>query len=150
MKAQMTIEFVVAAVLFFSLILYIMLYLNSSISEYREEFYVDELQSRAIQISDMLLHDNVVGVSGGYPVISLSRINSLQQRCDNYYPNLLSDLDLRHHRIKIQINESDTGNAILDCPSVISIPEMATKVSVMRFGVLDTTNEAAIVNLWIW
>jgi hypothetical protein len=150
MKAQMAIEFVVAAVIFFSLILYVLTFMNSSISEYRDEFYVNDLQSRVIQISELLVHDSVVGISGGYPVVSSSRINSLQQRCDDSYPNLLVDLDLRHHRIKIQVNESDTGNAILDCPGVISRPETATKVSIMRFGVLDTTNEAVILNLWVW
>ena len=150
MKAQMTIEFIVAAVIFFSLILYIMVFLNTSLSEYREEFYVNDLQSRAIQISDILVHDRMVGVSGGYPVINTTRLDELQLVCDNQYPNLLRSLDLMHHRIKIQVNESGGGDIILDCPAVINIPEMATKVGMMRFGVLNTTNETVRLDLWIW
>lgn len=146
----MTFEFVIAAVIFFSLVLYTMIYLNSALSEYRGEFYVNDLQSRAIQISDLLLHNREIGISAGYPYINSSRVNSLSMICNNNYPDFLMDFDLRNHRIKIEINESDTGNIILDCPSIISIPPKVTKVNMMRFGVLDTTNKTAILNLWIW
>ena len=146
----MTFEFIVAAIVFFSLILYIMVFLNSTLSEYREEFYVNDLQSRVMKISDLLLHNKDVGISGGYPVINTALVDSLQQTCDNNYPSLLRALDITDHRIRIQINKSRSGDIILDCPSVISIPGSATKVGVTRFGVLNTTNEMVIINLLMW
>ncbi len=150
MKAQMTIEFVISAVVFFSIVLYVLIFLNSSISEYREESYANGLQSMAMQISDLLVHNRAVGLSGGYPVINTTLIDKLQERCDNSYHELLGDLEIEHHRIRIRISESDTGGIILDCPSGISITELATKAGVTRLGVLNGTNQGVTVDLLIW
>lgn len=146
----MTIEFIIAAVIFFSILLYVIIHMNSGLSEYREDFYVNEIQSKAVQISDLLVHNEGIGISGGYPVISGSRISSLDAVCRNdySYAGLLETLDLKHRRIKIQVNESGTGIVLLDCGP--DMPEKATNAGMTRFGLLDTTNEAVIISLWIW
>lgn len=150
MKAQMTIEFIIAAVVFFSIVLYVVVYLNSGLSEYREDFSVNDLQSRVIQISDFLVHDRVVGVSGGYPVLSTARIDSLNRSCNDDYPELLSMLDLKHRRIRVEINNTETGEVLMDCLEGFVMPKKATKVSMMRFGVLDASGETAVMSLWVW
>lgn len=146
----MTIEFVIAAVIFFSLLLYVVLHLNSGFSEYREDFSTSDIWSRAVQVSDLLVHNRDLGISGGYPVISNSSLHSLNETCkDRYsYIKFLDDLDLKHRRVKIQVNESLTGNSLLDCGP--EIPEKATNAGITRFGLLDTTNEPVIISLWVW
>lgn len=144
----MTIEYVIAAVVFFSIVLYVVGFLNSNISEYREDFRVNDLQSRAVQISDLLVHNRGVGISGGYPFISNSSLYSLNETCKNSYPGLLEQFDLIHKRIRIQINESETGNIMVDCGP--AMPEKATKATMTRFGILDVTNEIITISLWVW
>lgn len=165
MKGQMVFEFVVAAVIFFGIIFYTINYLNSSVSAFSGDLYINNLETKVVQISELLVHSSgvwddstpkTVGLSKKWPVLNMTKIQLLDDFC-NYtanYTYLLQNLGLEESRfggtqtysIKIRINESDNPVALLDCGP--SLPEKRM-VNIKRFA-LSEDNKILRINVWLW
>jgi hypothetical protein len=161
----MVFEFVVAAMIFFTIILYTINYLNSSVSAFSNELYINNMETRAIQISELLIHNpgvwdgdepRLVGLCEEWPVLNSIRIGNLHTFCQDpaNYNNLLQNLGLEENRfgstqrynISIRINESGNPVALLDCgPS----PPERRMVNVERFA-LSGENKILSINVWLW
>ncbi len=159
----MVFEFVVAAVIFFAVVFYTINYLNSGVSAFSGGSYVNNLEIRAIQISELLVHDpgvwedstpKIVGLSKEWPVLNMTKIQLLDGFC-NYsanYTYLLQNLGLEESRfgsrriynVSIKINEGD--NVLLDCG--LNPPEKMM-VNVERFA-LSEGDKILTVNVWVW
>lgn len=159
----MVFEFVVAAIVFFGIIMYTISYLSSSVSTFSNELYMNNLETRAIQISELLVHNpgkwvdgepRVIGLSGDWPVLSSMRIGELQAFCQDpvNYTYLQQNLGLEEDRfgstqiynINVRINESN--NVLLDCgPS----PPEKRMVNVERFA-LSEGGGILSINVWLW
>ena len=162
-KGQMIFEFLVASVIFFAVIFYLINYLGVAVNTFSGNFYSDNLQNKALQISEFLVRFNLS--EGGWPVLSSARMNSFR---NDYgcsapdpckaagYGDLLLALDLDeksgmieglNYNVNITINDTSTGNFVLDCGC--SVPENVGTGEVRRFA-LDESGDILILDVRIW
>ena len=169
MKGQMVFEFIIAAVLFFAIILYVLNYLNTNVSAFSSDFYIDNLENKAVQISELLIHNKGKWVGGGplivglvqeWPVLNSTKIQWLNDSCSTRpgYIDLLGRFDLLEkpyfiekpsYNMKIQIkNETST---LLDCASPYrpELPQDIPRANIERFA-LSEDGSLLIMDVWVW
>jgi hypothetical protein len=102
-KGQMIFEFMVAAVLFFGIVLYIMSYLNASMATFSDDLYINSLHSKALSASELLVVSEgnwsgstpiSIGLASGYPVLDSTKMQYLQSYCSNNYRDTLDKLNI--------------------------------------------------------
>lgn len=152
MKGQATYEFVVAAVILMTIIIFAIGTLMSNFNTFRSDFQQVKLQTKVMQLSDMLVHDNKTGIATdkpGWPVLSMVRINALSVSCSGpaNYLKLLDKYELPQYNLNITITDS-AGTAIMNCGG--RIPQAAVTAQVERIGVLDTTKKLVKIKIQAW
>ncbi len=135
-KGQMIFEFMVAAVLFFGIVLYIMSYLSASMASFSDDFHVNTLHSKAFAASELLVHtkgawSGSVPVSMGlmkeYPMLDGTKMGYMGSYCQGNYRDVQEALGLvdtplfmsgaeRRYNVRIEINETD-GTPRMQCGS---------------------------------
>jgi hypothetical protein len=161
MKGQMIFEFVVAAMIFFGVLFYIISLLNDNVRTFSTDSFEDSMHTKVLQISEHVLHskgnwDGVepdIGLAKHWPVLSYEKIEKFSSYCDENYHSLVEMLGLvetyyaigtLRHNIKIEID--DNGNVILNCG-----PDKIPKryFSVRRFAVSEN-NTILKIDFKIW
>jgi hypothetical protein len=142
-KGQAVFEFIVAAILFFAIIFYIITFLDSSISNYSAGSQANSLEAKAMEVSEYLVH---VNLTGGWPVISYDSINRLDDACNDDYTGMLDRFDAGNKRVKLQIN--DGANMLLDCERARMVPE-TQRAEVERFA-LSEDNTILNIRVIVW
>lgn len=165
MKGQAIFEFIVAAVLFFGIIFYVINYLNFQMSAFSNDYFNNELENKAVQISELLVHNpgvwhvdgtpDVVGLSDRWPVLNNSKVNMLDEYCGVSYTQLMEKLDMettfpysrRLMKAMIEINETGTNRNLLRCGTE---PENITVIKVSRYCVTESGSVARMyVAVWM-
>jgi hypothetical protein len=165
LKGQAIFEFIIAAVLFFGIIFYVINYLNIQMSTFSNDYYVNELENKAVQITELLMHTpgvwhmdgtpDVVGLSDSWPVLNISKVNMLDEYCRNNYILLMEKLDMettfpysrRLMKAAIEVNETASNRNILDCGVE---PENITVAKITRYCVTEAGNTARMdVAVWM-
>jgi hypothetical protein len=148
MKAQLIFEFLIAGAIFFGIVVYGVTLMNSNVSMFRDNFYVDKLNSKAIRMSEVLASgDPQVGLAPNWPFFERERIDGFMSICNtpNGYNNLIDYFELNDtmfygteipHFFSIFINTS-SGNTFV-CPSWLEVPKNVTNVYVERLGIYST------------
>jgi hypothetical protein len=131
MKAQLIFEFMIAVVIFFGIVLYVMNYLNGTMAGYSGEFFSESMKSKSGQIGEMLVMNQgnwtpsgglvVAGLADGWPVLNRTKINWMNAYCNNNYQAFTDNLEISpRNRLKIVVNETrpdGTVSSLADCPS---------------------------------
>jgi hypothetical protein len=149
-KAQATYEFIIAAVLLFSIILYSINVMMTNFTTYREDFYSTNLKNKVSMISEVLVHNNDSGIvteTPGWPVMASAKITALDNECQNSYWEMLNRFELPEHNLRINITESD-GTSLLECGR--TVPRGIVTAHVERIGVLDTTDNLVRISVYAW
>ena len=166
MKGQMIFEFIIAAVVFFGIIFYVITYLNMQTSIYSGDYYENELENKAVQISELLVHNpgtwlalpngpvHVIGLADEWPVLNDDKMRNLGLLCNENYDYFLDLLDTelstpygnRLMKVMINITNIDTGQQLMGCGYE---PENTTVVKVNRYGITKTGNIVKIV-VGVW
>ena len=148
----MIFEFIVAAMLFFSIIFYVISFMSGSVSAASVDLQSGVLESRTVRISEMLVRTKGVWNQGipvspglvswrGWPVLSSEKIGWLESYCrsSSGYDALRQNTGLlegafgRTYELKITVaNKTDV---LADCGKV---REELKKASIRRFGVSET------------
>ncbi len=123
MKGQLVFEFLVAAILFFAIVVYTLSALGSSIAGASERSQADVTQARALEVSELLMTQKGVWVAGvpqqlglaaaaGYPVLDAQKLQDLETNCAQILGPLLSpallgtdDKPLRTYQYRIEIRD---------------------------------------------
>lgn len=158
MKGQFVFEFLIAGIIFFSIVLYAMNYLNVNVSDFRERFYMDKLQSKALQISDILGNDkSPLSVVESPFLFTTSRIDAFNTTyCDlGGYTRLRVDFELvektsygeRLHNVNIILVTAD-GTPLLQCG--YTVPRGTERAEIERFGVLKENGELVKMKIVVW
>jgi hypothetical protein len=158
MKGQFVFEFIIAGIIFFSIVLYAMNYLNMNVSVFRERFYTDRLQSKALQISDILGNENSpLGIVERPFVFDTERIKNFNATyCDDGgYTGLREDFELvdktaygeRLHNVNITL-ATVAGTPLLQCG--YTVPSGTEKAEVERFGILNENKELVRMKIVVW
>ncbi|MFH1364868.1 MAG: hypothetical protein ABIH52_04425, partial [Candidatus Aenigmatarchaeota archaeon] len=133
MKGQMVFEFVIAAVLLFGIIIYSITLLNTNVSQFRSDSYQNDLEVRAMQMSEMLVHNMgdysnpdsiLLGLASNWSNISLVDVDNLKTSCDdpNEYAKLLDNFNLLESpymssksNYDFRIIVQNTTDVLVDC-----------------------------------
>jgi len=155
MKGQFIFEFLVAGLIFFMVIVYTINYMNVNVSEFKNNFYYDRLQVKAMQVSEVLMSGSSGLGLAGNSGFNLTRIQEFDQAyCDiTNYRNLVGDLHLYENTkfgafpndIRISITNS-TGNNVLECG--LNQPRNVTRAEITRFGILGSDIAKLSVSVW--
>ena len=154
---QMIFEFLIAAMVFFGIIFYILNYLSINVATFSSDAYNDMLQSRVTQVSELLVRTKGVwinntpislGLVKEWPVLDGNKINSLAFFCDTNYTGMLDMLDLlsgpynRTYNVHVLINDGD----VLDC----GFPPKAVQVARIRRFALSETKDILKIDVTVW
>jgi len=155
MKGQMVFEFVIAALILFTIVVYVINFLASAMGAYHSRFSGSFLESKAIQISEVLMNDPVEGLSYEWPQLDAEKMADFDAGCQDVdsYIALIGDFGLVenepfeiYHHMSIMVNSTD-GTSYVDCGR--TPPEMMTRSVVTRFGVLPSGGLATI-QVMVW
>ena len=141
----MVFEFIVASLVFFAIIIYILNYINMAVFSYNNEYGISRMESHAMKISELLVKDKGlwngiipkrVGLAREWPVLDKTKINNLESYCSNplNYKNLLGLLNLGGHVMKLHIT-NENNDVLLDCG-----PDFNETAKVIRYGIDSETN----------
>ena len=174
MKGQMVLEFIISAVMFFAVILFTINYLNNEVSVFSSDYFTNEVESKAVQVSELLLHSpgvwksdgsaEAIGLSDEWPVLNMTKVDYMEQyycSSDNRYNELLEMLDMkikllyggewinRWLRLYIRIVALDGEELLLECPANGYEPESGTVATMRRFAVLEDGRRVSLtVSAW--
>ena len=96
-KGQAVFEFVISTILFFAVIFYVLNFLNVTIFTFNSEYTNAILESKSLQISELLVKDkglwdsgepSIVGLASEWPVLEEGKITDFINYC-NIFENLL-------------------------------------------------------------
>ena len=155
MKGQFIFEFLVAGLIFFAIIVYTINYLSVNVSVFKTDFHQNRLQTKAFQISEILMEETpLLGLTQN-GVFSQEIINNFNNRyCDapGSYKTLTEDLHLYEKTYfgvftdNIKIDLFTGTQNFIDCGPVIL--RNVTKAEMARIGVLG--GETASLRVVVW
>ncbi len=159
MKGQFVFEFLIAGLIFFVIVVYSINYLNVNVSDFKSKFYQNRLQSKAIQISEVLMKGSSSLSLAEDSEFNLSKIQEFNNTyCDptdiNTYKNLVKDLylyektsyGLFQNDVGIDLINSTSGETLLDCG--LRLPRNTTRAEIGRLGILDEEIMKLRVVVW--
>lgn len=164
-KGQLVFEFIIAAVLFMGLVLFVLNMLNTNVSIFTGDYGIYDMENRVITLSEALVKTNVgIGLAEEWPVLDQTKITTLQTDCNdnNKYVDLLKSFNLdsrpqgfdRTYDYRIVINKTlPLGGGrvtILECNPPRGPPVNITGAHVRRYAVLDTNKERLDIDVWVW
>ncbi len=154
MKGQLIFEFIIAGLIFFALILYTVNYLNASVSDFSGKFYQNRLQSKAVQMAEILVSgDSGLGIADDRVFIPAKIQQFNATYCsDANYRNLVKDFYLYEataygvspNNAKISLSTDD--GMLLDCG--MGMPRNVTKADIERIGLYQ--NRIARLSVTVW
>jgi hypothetical protein len=158
-KGQMVFEFILAAVLFMGIVIFVLNIINSNVAVFTGDYFSYSLENKAVAASESLVKlSGGIGLAEKWPVLNSTKISALNYTCSfpENYTVLLMDLNLFDkpsfgtYNVRIVVNESVSGNTLLDCkpPAGAGLPGNLGFAHVKRFGVAD--NRTVEINVWIW
>ncbi|MEE9323326.1 MAG: hypothetical protein V3U72_02150 [Candidatus Aenigmarchaeota archaeon] len=155
MKGQFIFEFLIAGLIFFTIVLYTISYLNMNVSDFRGKFYQSRLQSKAVQISKVLMSgESPLGLvdDSEFSQVKIQNFNNTYCTLGEKYKNLVDYLYLYEKTVHgffpndIKIHLSKPGETLLDCGPMI--PMGITKGDVGRVGIFE--GETVKLNIVVW
>lgn len=159
MKGQLIFEFIIAGLIFFAIVLYTINYLNVSVSDFRDKFSQNRLQSKAIQIAEILVaSESGLSIADNlkFNLSKIQAFNSTYCPPQGNYRKLAEDLYLYEkndfgvspNNAKIELFTKD--GVPLDCgPKVgFQIPRGITKAEIGRIGLFQ--GEIAKLRVTVW
>jgi len=158
MKAQAVFEFIIAALVFLSLVMYIFNYMNTTFLSYENEHAATKMESEALRISEVLVRTNGSWVSGtprspglekDWPVLDSQKISWLNASCKGSYNSLLRTLDIDPMTggLDIDITEMGTGKNLVECQK--SLPEGIPYAHARRVA-LSESGKLLRIDVYVW
>ncbi len=120
MKGQFIFEFIVAALMFFMIILFAINYLNINVSDFEGRFYKDEIQSKALWVSEVLTNPSSnITLVDEWPYFNSTKISDFNDTycVSNGNPDKVK-FDTLKRRLNIERND-DLGKRLLSMRIII-------------------------------
>lgn len=162
MKGQLVLEFIIAGLIFFAIIVYTINYLNVNVSDFRVKAHQNRLQTKALQVSEILMGNGPMGLADGFVLneTKLRAFNNSYCKDNAAYMRLVEDLYLYEKNsfgifpddIKLEILNND--GVFFECGPLTAggvikqVPRNITKAEAGRLGVL--AGETARLEVVIW
>lgn len=161
MKGQLVFEFIVAAVLFIGIVIFVLNTLNSNVAQFTGSYFSQSLEHKALIASEALVktRSGIVGLAESWPVLNSSKIQALQAFCNDplNYTDFLMKLNLEEkpgfgtYDARLIINNTKTGATLLDCKPPLSpfLPSSVSSTHLKRFAILNNSDPVEVI-IWIW
>ena len=151
----MVFEFMVATVFFLAIIMYVINHLNMTVSVYGNEYRTNSLETRAMEMSEILVKspgvwDGQVPLSPGlaleWPVLNQTKIGWMDSYCNTNYKELSDSMNMDRNVRGFQIRISEGGVTLMDCGQLARgiINAVVERVALSESGNLLR------VNVWTW
>ncbi|MEM5871581.1 MAG: hypothetical protein QW051_01775 [Candidatus Aenigmatarchaeota archaeon] len=155
-KGQLVFEFVIAGIVFFTILFFSINYLNSNSLTFRENAYQNYLQTKSLQISEILTNENSslsLVDSSGFSQNKIDVFNNTFCKTSDGYKKLLKDLNLYKDVSSIQIPNNikillitEDEKILLDCG--LNNPKNIQKAEITRINLYN--NKIAKLNVVVW
>jgi hypothetical protein len=164
LKGQLVFEFIVATLFFLAIIMYTINYLSSTVFLYSSDHYTNTLESKAWQVSEMLVRSQgnwfgsgetmtplAIGLAGDWPELSEDKILSLDNWCPANTKGMMGllNVDSHIHGMGLEVKKLVSGSEVtlLECGG---LPSGIQNAKVTRFGVSDVDKNLLKVDVWYW
>lgn len=161
MKGQLVFEFVIATLFFLAIILYAVNHINTTVFRYSGEHQSSISESRAWQISELLVrspgiwnagYPDSLGLAEKWPRLSESKISDLNTLCssDMDYVLGLLDIDPDFNGIKIEIKKYDGSgeSLVMECGR---LPKGIPNSKATRLAVTEEPSDDILkISVWYW
>lgn len=155
MKGQLVFEFIIAAFILFGIILFVINSLAANMNVYHSNFLSNFLESRAMQIGEILMNDPKNGLVDEWPVLNEAKMSSFNSSCNSNYIQMLMNFSMIEalpypslHHMHVLVNATD-GQEFVNCGRVP--PTNITTATVTRFGVVPSpTDKIAVIEIRVW
>ncbi|MBI2675346.1 MAG: hypothetical protein HYX24_02725 [Candidatus Aenigmarchaeota archaeon] len=158
-KGQMLLEFVIAALIFFGILFFIISLLNTNVSRYSLSAVADSLESKAVRVSEMLLSEGMwdngtysPGLVAGRNVIDYGKLGRFRELCENNYTyvQLLLGLTTQGMAGKnakdFYISIDDDRKNVMECGGK---QRPATSANIRRYA-LSQNNTIVSLDIFVW
>ena len=154
----MVFEFVVAAVLFIGIMVFVLNMLNSNVSVFSEDYRLYSLEGRVVSVSEAMVKTREgVGLAKEWPVLNSSKIADVDYFCSfpGNYTAFLSKLSLLGKprvgtfEAKVVVTDTVTEVNLLECSSPSGTVGSPFS-TIERFGVSDLDGSVLKVSAWVW
>jgi hypothetical protein len=164
MKGQLVFEFVIAAFILFAIVIYSINYMAISMNRYHERFLSNFLESRSLQISEVLMNDPVNGLVSRWPLLDMQKMDDFNRSCytDDGYLDMLYNFSMIEdipytelHHLHVLVNATD-GEEYVDCgrsppQNITAMHYIASSATVTRFGYIPPPeNKIAMIEVVVW
>jgi hypothetical protein len=159
MKGQLIFEFIIAGLIFFIIIIYTINYLNFNVSDFRDKFYQNRLQSKAFQVSEILMSGQTnlsLTDDGSFNQSKIYMFNltycgdaNYKKLAEAFYMYETTTFGILPNNIKIGLSIPESGVVLLDCGPA-NIPRLLnmTKAEVGRVGFYEGKIAKLGVTVW--
>ncbi|MEM5812087.1 MAG: hypothetical protein QW286_00035 [Candidatus Aenigmatarchaeota archaeon] len=153
-KGQLVFEFIVAVIVFLGIMFYILNYVNATFNGYREGFFSEDMENKAMQIAELLLINRgnwtgsgsmiSPGLAEDWPLLNSTKISWFNTTCNSDYEGVMKNLGV-HPRYRVKIVVKNESSELAKC--TMGEPSGRT-TEVRRFGVSD--KGFITVSIWVW
>jgi len=160
MKGQLVFEFIVAVLIFFGIVFYAINYLSWTVSGYSSGFSVDNMESEALRIGELLVLNSgnwsggnpiTVGLAEDWPVLNSTKISWLNTSCNalpSGYAKITESLDV-HPRYRMKIIIRNETSFLVDCGLGVPISGNSTKAETKRYALSESGSVLSVfVTIW--
>ncbi|MEM7815569.1 MAG: hypothetical protein QXN71_00440 [Candidatus Aenigmatarchaeota archaeon] len=154
LKGQLVFEFIVAVIVFLGIMFYILNYVNATFNGYREGFFSEDMENKAMQIAELLLINRgnwtgsgsmiSPGLAEDWPLLNSTKISWFNTTCNSDYEGVMKNLGV-HPRYRVKIVVKNESSELAKC--TMGEPSGRT-TEVRRFGVSD--KGFITVSIWVW
>ena len=158
LKGQLVFEFIIAVVLFVTIILFVLNILNTNVSSFTDDYVQYSMDSKVIAVSEALVKTRDPGFAKDWPVLNQSKIYEMNTSCitPGNYSRFLQEFDLADkpgfdtYKFSILVNRT-AGGTLMDCRPLTgpARPANITSATITRYGLTDAGDEVS-VDVWIW
>jgi len=152
----MVFEFIIAGLIFFTIIIYSINYLNFNVSDFKNKFYQNRLQSKAFQVSEILMAGRTnLSLTDGerFNASKIYFFNSTycgdanyKKLAEAFYMYETASFGTLPNDIKIELSVPSSGFLLLDCGP--RMPRNTTKAEVGRMGLYEGNVARLSVTVW--
>jgi len=146
MKGQLIFQFIIAAIIFFAIIIYTINFLNIKAGYYADTMFTNDLEMKLLTISEVLTKNTL---SENWPVLDANKINDFISDCNQHKDDVYRRLGIENYNFKISITSSKITNFNYECgdnPSGVNVAH------IKRYAVVDWNGEIKPVSMemWLW
>ncbi|MBN2101841.1 MAG: hypothetical protein JW716_03145 [Candidatus Aenigmarchaeota archaeon] len=161
-KGQTVFEFILAAIVLFSIIIYTLTYVGGEVSLFSNSFDSDKMESKIVQVSEALLNPySKYSISDEWPVFNRNKMIIFNNTCNGNYPTLLNDLQLYktdplggQHNIHLIVKAevlTQPITTVIDCGRMpTDLVERPRVFEIKRMGTDSVTGLPVDLKILIW